>query len=167
MRAKPDRVLTACRAHLVSLADAWNHASLSRIAVAVNPNLRSTVARWVRSSDVLEISPTVKLRGPRALREIISHEAAHVVVWARSGSAARPHGPEWAALMRSAGFQPRATLIRCGWRSRRTDGVRIRHFCPVCQFSRYAKRRMPRWRCPECRAIGLEGGLETERVSSG
>ena len=104
-----------------------------------------------------------KSRGAPALREIISHEAAHVVVWDQSGHAARPHGPEWAALMRTAGFEPRATLVRCGHRRGTYDRVRIRHFCAVCHFSRFAKRRMPRWRCPECRAIGLEGKLRMER----
>jgi hypothetical protein len=68
--------------------------------------------------------------------------------------------------MRAAGFEPRATLVRCGSRIGDRASVRIRHFCSVCHFSRFAKRRMPRWRCPECQAIGLEGKLGTERVSN-
>ncbi len=166
MRSQRDRVLDACRAHLASLARVWRHARISRLDVTVNPNLRSTLARWMPPSNVLEISARVKSRGAQALREIITHEAAHVVVWDRSGRAVRPHGQEWSALMRAAGSEPRATLVRCGYRIGSRDNVRIRHFCSVCHFSRFAKRRMPRWRCPECRAIGLEGKLEVERVSS-
>jgi predicted SprT family Zn-dependent metalloprotease len=166
MPSQHDRVLNACQAHLASLADAWREARISRLNVAVNPNLRSTLARWIPPSNVLEISATVKSRGTRAIREIITHEAAHVVVWDRSGRAARPHGQEWSALMRAAGFEPRATLVRCGLRIGGRGHVRVRHFCSVCHFSRIAKRRMPRWRCPECRAIGLEGKLEVERLSS-
>ena len=166
MSAKRDRVVEIGRAHLATLAGAWKHARVSRLGIAVNPNLRMTLARWIPPSNVLEISASARSRDAGALREIISHEAAHVVVWDRSGHAARPHGPEWAELMRAAGFEPRATLVRCGCRIGGRASVRIRHFCSVCHFSRLAKRRMPRWRCPECRAIGLEGKLGTERVSN-
>jgi predicted SprT family Zn-dependent metalloprotease len=166
MRSPRNRVLNTCQTQLASLADAWREARISRLDVAVNPNLRSTLARWIPPSNVLEISTAVMSRGARAIREIITHEAAHVVVWNRSGRGARPHGQEWSALMRAAGFEPRATLVRCGFRNGERNKLRIRHFCSVCQFSRIARRRMPRWRCPECRAIGLEGRLEVERVSS-
>jgi hypothetical protein len=66
------------------------------IEIAVNPNLQSTLARWIPPHNVLEISTAAKSRGARAFREIISHEAAHVVVSDRSGRGARPHGPVWA-----------------------------------------------------------------------
>jgi len=168
MRADGERFIDMCRAQLSSLAVAWKHSRVSQLDIVVNPSLRSTLARWLPPNNFLEISTAAKSRGARTLREIISHEAAHVVVWDRSGGAARPHGPEWAALMRTAGFRPRATLVRCGHRCGiRQHRARIRHFCPVCHFSIFAKRRMPRWRCPECRAVGLEGGLETERAPSG
>jgi predicted SprT family Zn-dependent metalloprotease len=166
MREKGDRVVEIVRAHLASLADAWKYARVARLDVAVNPRLRSTLARWIPPSNVIEISAAAKARGARALQEILAHEAAHVVVWDQSGQAAQPHGPEWAAVMRAAGFEPRATLIRCGHRrGGGSDTVRIRHFCPVCHFSNFGKRRMRRWRCPECRTIGLEGNLKTEPVS--
>ena len=166
MAAKADRALERSRALLASLANTWKHARISRLEIAINANLTSTLARWIPPSNVLEIGAAAKSRSGRALREIIAHEAAHVVVWDQRSHTARPHGPEWASLMRAAGFQPRATLVRCGHRRRTQSPVRIRHFCPVCHFSRFAKHRMPRWRCPECRTIGLEGKLETERVST-
>ena len=161
-----DRVAEIGRAQLVSLARVWRHPRVSRLQISVNQHLKSTIARWLPPSNVLEISPAAQSRGASALREIISHEAAHVVVWDQSGRAARPHGPEWAALMRTAGFEPRATLVRCGHRRGTYDRIRIRHFCAVCHFSRFAKRRMSGWRCPECRAIGLEGKLRMEPCSS-
>jgi len=160
-----NRVARVGRAQLATLAKIWRHGRVSRLQIAFNVRLRSTVARWVPPSDVLEIGSTVMSRDTQTLREIIAHEAAHVVVWDRSGRAVRPHGPEWAALMRAAGFEPRATLVRCGHRRAEPRGVRVRHFCALCHFSALAKRRMPTWRCPECRAIGLEGILTAERVS--
>ncbi len=164
MRAQDDRVMELGRAQLASLAMAWRHSRVGLLEITLNPNLRSTLARWIPPSKAIEISTSAKLRGARALREIISHEAAHVVVWDRSGRAALPHGREWAALMRAAGFEPRATLVGCGYRRGVSDRMRIRHYCSVCHFSKTAKMRMARWRCPECRAIGLEGTLKMERV---
>jgi len=167
MQLRRDRVVEMGRVHLASLAIVWTHPRVAQLDIVLNRNLRSTLARWIPPSGVLEVNAKVKSRDARALREIISHEAAHVVVWDRSGRAARPHGPEWSALMQAAGIRPRATLVRCGYRRNGTwRGARTRHVCPVCHFSRFAKRRVPRWRCPECRAIGLEGVLKTERVSS-
>jgi predicted SprT family Zn-dependent metalloprotease len=166
MRTRGNRVVKTGRAQLALLAIVWKHPRVSELEIALNHTLRATLARWIPPRNVLEISATAKSRGGRALREIISHEAAHVVVWDRFGRTARPHGPEWAALVRAAGFEARATLVRCGQRrAGRGDGIRIRHFCPTCHFSRVAKRRVTRWRCPECRAIGLDGALAAERIS--
>jgi predicted SprT family Zn-dependent metalloprotease len=154
------------RAHLASLAVTWKYPQVSELGITFNPSLTSTLARWMPPGNVVEISAAAKSRSERTLKEIITHEAAHVMVWHRCGRAARPHGAEWAAQMRAAGFEPRATLIHCGYRRPVSSSVRVRHFCAICHFSKFAKRRMPRWRCPECRAIGLEGKLETERLSS-
>jgi ribosomal protein L37AE/L43A len=38
------------------------------------------------------------------------------------------------------------------------------HTCPVCQFRRIARRRVPTWRCPDCYAAGLPGDLAVERL---
>jgi predicted SprT family Zn-dependent metalloprotease len=161
-----DRVVTIAAAQLASLAALWDHPRISELGVALNLDLTSTIARWTPPSNVIELNPNVTSRDARALREIITHEAAHVVVWDRCDRVARPHGAEWAAVMRAAGFQPRATLVRCGHRASPNSQLPIRHFCPVCHFAVFAKRRMRGWRCPECRAIGLEGLLNTERVSN-
>jgi predicted SprT family Zn-dependent metalloprotease len=154
--------------YLRSLAKLWKHPRVARLQIEVNHRLSSTVARCVADGNIIELSPSAARRGTRLQREMVCHEAAHSVVWERYGRAARPHGTEWRALVRAAGFEPKATLVRCGERRRQaTDTTVFRHVCPVCQFSRRAKRRMSRWRCPECRAVGLEGALRIERVSAG
>ena len=154
------------QAYLRSLATLWKQPRIARLHIAVNPRLTSTVARYVTGADVIELSPLAAKRGARLQREMVCHEAAHRVVWDRYGSSARPHGPEWGALVRAAGFEPKATLVRCGERGRRvTRTATFRHVCPVCQFSKRAKRRMPAWRCPECRAVGLDGTLRIERIA--
>lgn len=147
------------------LAVVWDHPRVSSLRVVINPRLRSTLARWEPPGDVIQVSPAATERGGRALREIVWHEVAHVVVWDRYGNTVKPHGSEWMELMRAAGIEPRAILIRCGQEYRRkSSGLRYRHFCPVCQFSHIAKRRVVKWRCPECRAIGLPGRLQVEAV---
>lgn len=156
------------RAYLRSLAKLWKHPRIAKLQIEVNRRLTSTVARCVTGGDVIELSPAAARRGTRLQKEVVCHEAAHSVVWERYGRAARPHGAEWRALVRAAGFEPKATLVRCGERRRpATDTAAFRHVCPVCQFSKRAKHRMSRWRCPECRAVGLEGALRIERVSAG
>jgi len=155
-------------AFLKSLDRLWAEPDVRALTIQVNPRLRTTVARCVACKGVIEISPAVARRTIGSQREIVCHEAAHYVVWHRYGKTLRPHGPEWAALMTAAGFQPEAKAIRCGTTGERRRSVSVfRHVCPVCQFSKRSKRRMSRWRCPECRAVGLDGALRIERVSAG
>lgn len=42
------------------------------------------------------------------LLETLCHEAAHWMAFRRHGLGIEPHGPEWEAYMRKAGFEPRA-----------------------------------------------------------
>ncbi len=39
-------------------------------------------------------------------RDTLIHELCHLAVWERHGRRARPHGPEWQALMRALGCVP-------------------------------------------------------------
>ena len=153
--------------YLRSLAQLWRYPGVSRLRLRINPRLTATLARVLVNEKLIEFSKTVARLDARNRREMICHEAAHFVVWQRHGAAARPHGPEWAALVRLAGFEPKASRVRCGQSQRRLGGETLfRHKCPVCHFSKHAARRMPRWRCPECRAIGLPGRLQNRTGSS-
>ena len=101
------------------------------------------------------------------LQEVLCHEMAHLAARELHGRNVRPHGPEWKALMTSAGFEPRTRLPspngapRPG-RRRRAPYVYV-HRCPVCQLLRPARRLMSRWRCAACVASGLEGRLTITR----
>jgi hypothetical protein len=44
------------------------------------------------------------------LQEVLCHEMAHLATRELHGRNVRPHGPEWKALMTSAGFEPRTRL---------------------------------------------------------
>lgn len=150
--------------YLQTLSQHWG-ADLAGLTVSVNPRLTRTVARFRPLGGGIEISPSVLVMPRAGLRAVLCHEAAHAVVWTRHGRSVKPHGLEWAALVRSAGHEPMASLIHCGAISMaKRSTSRFRHRCPVCHFSSVAGRRMPRWRCPECTAIGLPGMLTVERI---
>jgi hypothetical protein len=53
MRTNRDRVVQMGRAQLASLAIAWKYPPVSQLEIEFNPSLRSTLARWMPSSNVL------------------------------------------------------------------------------------------------------------------
>lgn len=157
-------MLTVERLYLRFLATSWKQPFVETLPIEVNQRLSRAAGRWFPGG-ALQLSPATVASDVRVRREVLCHEAAHAVVWARHGRKARPHGPEWQALVRQAGFEPRASLTRCGYRAQPRSPQRFRHVCDVCQFARTANRRMSNWCCPECHAIGLEGNLRIQRVA--
>src|SRR5262245_46322387 len=60
--------------------------------------------RVVRLSRKLERAPIT------VLREVLCHEVAHIAVRDLHGRDCQPHGPQWAALVQAAGFEPRRRI---------------------------------------------------------
>jgi predicted SprT family Zn-dependent metalloprotease len=113
--------------------------------------------RVVRLSAALAAGPIT------VLLEVLCHEIAHLAARDLYGRR-QPHGPEWVALVRVAGFEPRR---RIPWSalsppSQRAVAPRRQyiHRCPVCQLQRIAWRPVRQWRCAACVAAGLSGRLE-------
>lgn len=100
------------------------------------------------------------------LEEVLCHESAHLAAFQLCGENHRPHGPEWAHLMRLAGFDPRRRLVLDEYGistpSKQLSQFYV-HFCLVCQMERVARRAVRTWRCADCRALGLDGLLEIRR----
>jgi predicted SprT family Zn-dependent metalloprotease len=100
------------------------------------------------------------------LEEVLCHECAHLAASQLFGGNCRPHGPEWAQLVRSAGFEPRRRLVldknAISTPNRQRSYVYV-HSCPVCQTQRVARRMVRTWRCAGCRSSGLNGLLEIQR----
>jgi predicted SprT family Zn-dependent metalloprotease len=107
---------------------------------------------------------------------VLCHEVAHVVAYRRARAVGapppRPHGAEWAALVRDAGYRP---AVRAS--SSLIEGIRPRtraassrvvvHICPVCHVRRVASRAVSAWRCSACVAAGLDGRMEVVRMPTG
>ena len=63
--------------------------------------------------------------------------------------------------MAVAGFEPVTRHLPSMARRPARDAPRVlfEHRCPVCQFSRTARRKVSAWRCAECSTAGLDGQL--------
>ena len=123
-------------------------------------------ARVVRGRHV---AAGVRALPETTLLDVLAHEFAHLAAYARHGRGIRPHGREWAGLMRSAGFPPRVRFADEGAidvvRAHARIPVRYLHRCPVCGAARETSRPMQRWRCGACYESGLNGLLEIVRVA--
>jgi len=127
------------------------------VSVEFSGRLRVALGRTHVTNHHVRLNSLLK-REQDLLDEVLCHELAHIAVYERFGSAAKPHGKEWAGLVQKAGYEPRVRIGIDG------DGVskqarKYEHLCPVCQSVRYAGRAMTRWRCGTCTDAGLEGQL--------
>ncbi len=161
---------TQCRAILRDLSKLWAFAGLAEtVEVQVSARLTRALARVAMDKRVVRLAEAVATGPATALREVLTHEAAHVVVHARHGRKARPHGREWAELMRKADYTPRARVaaqelgLTMPKPRRRNERYVYEHRCPVCHGRKLAGRPVRQWRCMICLGVGLSGELEVRR----
>ena len=144
---------------------------LDRVFISFSRRLSTSLGRCTPAERSIRLHPGLSEGPPELLLEVICHELAHVAVFELYGRGPRPHGPEWADLMRRAGFEPKVRLkvldprvfAKSARRARRR--VFYEHYCPVCQQSRVAKRPVRRWRCRACAESGLPGVLEIRSLA--
>jgi len=146
-----------------AVARLWAMPSLATlVSLRVNRQLTCTVARYVREDRTIELGPRfLALRGRR--KEVLVHELAHAAVVLGAGNRTAPHGPEWQALVRTAGFPAHARMTCHTARNTRSSSARYEHRCPVCQMVRSAARPVRRWQCRQCVEAGLAGRLHITR----
>lgn len=142
-------------------SDLWGVPALDEtLSVAYNKRLKQSLGRCASRVRTLHLHPFLEHAPASLFSEVLCHEAAHIA--AHRFGAERAHGEEWQRLMTLAGYPPRARLFAprgFPLMDRRRRSQRFEHFCPVCQWSRFARQRMTRWRCADCLAAGLEGRL--------
>ncbi|MCP3980292.1 MAG: SprT family zinc-dependent metalloprotease [bacterium] len=158
-------------AWLQTWADVWGVPDLpDRLRVEYAPRLRRSLGRCTPATGHIRLHPALRDAGISLLKEVLCHEAAHAAVYLLYGAGRRPHGVEWARLMRAAGFEPRARVdeadlpdvVRKASQPRRL----YRHRCPVCGTQRTARRVVRRWRCRRCLEAGLDGLLSITTLLS-
>ncbi|MFM8409291.1 MAG: SprT-like domain-containing protein [Alphaproteobacteria bacterium] len=167
-----------CRVLVASLGATWSRPGLEEsITIELSPRLVRAIGRAMPRSRRIRLALAVADAPNATVAEVVCHEVAHIVAWDLFGPSVRPHGREWAALMRAAGFKPRIRLDPASRGLRMPDprtsaATRPRpwlyeHRCPVCRASRTSGRVVRRWRCARCVRAGLDGELVVERRPRG
>jgi predicted SprT family Zn-dependent metalloprotease len=169
-RQSPDSRIAAWHSQLGSWCRLWGVPDLAdRIQVIVSPRLRRSLASYRTRRGQIRISSLLLNLSEAVIDEVLCHEAAHAAVTELQAHHVRPHGPEWRALVRAAGFEPSVRMAPDRVAGRRTGATGYRalweHRCPVCQMHRLARRPVRHWRCASCRRAGLEGALVITRIA--
>lgn len=161
------------RALLDEWGEVWGLQGLADIvSVIFSHRLKRSLGHCRPSTGRITVADQLKSEHPVQFTEVLCHEAAHVAAYHLFGGKAKPHGPEWQALVRKAGFSPRvraASSTHGGHATARPSplavarATRYEHRCPVCQMVRRARRPVPSWVCTECTEAGLPGGLVISR----
>lgn len=143
----------------------WSYPAPSR-TVSTRFSARLTKV-WARVNlDRRTITLASSLKEDRArLEQVLCHELAHIVAYVFVGRSEGPHGPTWRRLVQEAGHAavvrlPDTAQVKVGLRNGASNPVRwFLHHCPVCDFSRTARKQMKEWRCADCVSAGLDGRL--------
>jgi predicted SprT family Zn-dependent metalloprotease len=162
--------ITKLRSMVKKWARLWRVPSLARVEIATNARLRTCLGRCFPKANRIQLNPTLLQKKSVLLHEVLCHEAAHIAAYTLEPGQSRAHGRQWALMMMVAGFKPQTTIpARQCIQGRGLDEVRtelFEHRCPVCGFTRLARRPMSRWRCRTCVAAGFSGDFDirTRRV---
>ena len=133
-----------------------------RARIEFSPRLRTSLGVCYPERRLIRLHPILAEREhAELLREVVCHEAAHIAAEINAGGRVRPHGPEWKALVRQSGYEPRRAIPVPGFRAgqRPPAATVYEHRCPVCQTVRRSSRSQPRWKCADCVEAGLSGDL--------
>ena len=88
------------------ILDTWKASELLfDLTIVWNQRLQTSAGRARLLEQVVELNPRLLKANPENLLEVLTHELAHLVVFARHGKTP-PHGKEWKALMREASLTP-------------------------------------------------------------
>ncbi len=144
------------QAKIIDWCQLWEVPGLvDRVQVVFSRRLRSSLGRCTPATGSIRLHAGLEHAAPALQSEVLCHELAHLAAYELHEGNGRPHGQEWAELMRRAGYEPRvrhtATSGEVPGLSRQRRRRRRVHHEPdylVFQLSRIAKRVMRQWRRP-------------------
>jgi len=110
-------------------ATTWERPGLEqRLYISFSSRMTRSLGRCHPERGVIRLASWLREAPAGLLAEVLCHEVAHVATYELHGRACRPHGVEWQALMRAAGFEPRvrlpAELLPQGLRRQRAGAAR-------------------------------------------
>ncbi|MBM3902547.1 MAG: hypothetical protein FJ379_10745 [Verrucomicrobia bacterium] len=139
---------------LAQWAELWRAPQLAEIvAISFSTRLKKSLGRVRPATGVIRLNSRLQNAPGGFLIEVLCHEAAHVAVYLIHGSEPKPHGPEWCALIRRAGYQPTTKLDHQSLPPIPHDPPLIsrhRYRCPVCQVDFFVRRKSSRLHCSFC-----------------
>jgi SprT protein len=133
-----------------------------RARVEFSPRLRTSLGVCYPEQRLIRLHPILaQPRHTELLEEVVCHEAAHIAAEIKAGKRVRPHGPEWKALVRQCGYEPKRGIRVPGYEPiKQTPPSSVyEHRCPVCHTVRRSSHPQPRWKCADCSEAGLSGDL--------
>lgn len=152
------------RREVARLSRVWQ-VDLGDVELRINPRLTRSLGRADLSRGRVSLSPRA-VTSRELLRDVLRHELAHIAA-VRLGAKREPHhGPTWRKLLRLVGVEPRVKQRSPLPAQPAKKQRRFRHECPVCDFVRVARKRVPNWRCADCVAVGLSGVLTITEVTN-
>lgn len=133
---------------------------LSNVDIVISSRFTTSAGSADARRNRVAISAAVPAR---FFRDVLRHELAHIATFRLVGNTERHHGATWQRLVRQAGGDPKANVSLP--LNRRRSSSRYLHACPVCDFARFARRRVTAWRCADCVEAGLPGLLVITQVN--
>ncbi len=96
-------------------ADRWLHLwstpdLATRTTIEWSPRLTRSLGRCYPERRLIRLAAFLEESENALLEEVLCHELAHLAARELHGRHIRPHGSEWKALMRAAGFEPKTRL---------------------------------------------------------
>lgn len=138
------------------LTHRWGVSGLhKKVNVQFSPRMTTSLGRCYPVRKLIRLNSVLDdPRNRELLAETLCHEMAHVAVFSLHEKKVKPHGVEWQALMRMAGYEPRVSIDAkeiAGHKRRTTISKYIyTHYCPRCKIKFIAGRTDRRWRCESC-----------------
>jgi SprT protein len=143
----------------------WGIPDLPKIVtINFSNRLKKSLGRVRPVSGVVTLNAKLSSLHSSVILEVLCHEIAHVVAYILHGSHAKPHGPEWRALVLAAGYKP-STTMKARWLPDpgKVDahlGMKKHYRCSVCQADYFVRRRSSHLYCESCLQNGVTVRLQ-------
>ena len=112
---RPEAMKATLSIEATTSANRWLHLwstpdLATRTTIEWSPRLTRSLGRCYPERRLIRLAAFLEESENALLEEVLCHELAHLAARELHGRHIRPHGSEWKALMRAAGFEPKTRL---------------------------------------------------------